>query len=146
MCILRYRLTNFLHWVAEWRIFCEILVRAVELNNIRISIIYVRYVKATDLMDGSPKYRACCLLSIFNLLRPSRSRSINNNTLACARPDPCCSSFSDTKAALSSSEGARSSSAHRRRRPRSAHYEPNSVMLVPEKVSLMLNSCFTYDK
>lgn len=72
--------------------------------------------------------------NIFHFLRPSRSRSNNNNTAVSTRPDPCCSSSFDADGVLSSSDGTRSSSINRRRRPRSAHFDPNTIMLVPDRV------------
>ncbi|VBB32677.1 unnamed protein product, partial [Acanthocheilonema viteae] len=73
--------------------------------------------------------------SLFNLFRTTRSRSGTNNCIVSAYPDPCCSSIaSDPRSTLSSMEEKRSSSVIRRRRPRSAHLDPNTLVFPPREV------------
>uniref|UniRef100_A0A0N5DBV4 cyclin-dependent kinase n=1 Tax=Thelazia callipaeda TaxID=103827 RepID=A0A0N5DBV4_THECL len=77
-----------------------------------------------------------CYRSLFNLFRTTRSRSGSNNcNIVSLRPDPCCSSSnSDPRSTLSSMEEKRSSSVSRRRRPRSAHLDPNTLVFPPREM------------
>lgn len=89
----------------------------------------------TDEMAQSWQSSLSSSRSLFNLFRTTRSRSGTSSYLTSVRQDPCCSfSASDPRSTLSSLDEKRSSSVSRRRRPRSAHLDPNTLIFPPREM------------